>query len=557
MSVGTNNGKLQSTALTADGVCYADANGLVQTTTAGTAGQVLTSNGAGVAPTFQAGAASSITIAGDIGTPATGNSFTFNAKSNSGSSVLFSVAGTTLDLKVSDAIGNTIMGFNGGNNTLTGNNNTFFGFAVSQALTSATQNCGIGAGVMQALTSGNENTSCGFASLNKITTGINNIAVGFQAGTNYTSSESSNIVIGTSVGTVADSNTIRIGVQGSGTGQQNKCFIAGITGVTVSNQQFVTINTSTGQLGSTAGGGGITTLAGDTGTATGSTITFLANAACGSSVSFAASSSQVNLNVTDVNNNTIIGNGSGNGSISGTNNAIFGNGSAPNLTTGASNTLVGPFTAFFLTSGTQNACLGDGALNSVSTGNGNLALGGNNVLSHLTTGSSNISIGVGSGNNYTSSESSNILISNQGVVSESNVIRIGTQGSGDTQQNKCFIAGIAGVTVTSSAAVLINTSTGQLGTISSSLRYKENIIDLGNISSSIFELRPVAFDYKSSPSNKKEYGLIAEEVHKILPELVLLDAEGKPDSVQYHILPVLLLNEIIKLKQEIEVLKNK
>lgn len=131
-----------------------------------------------------------------------------------------------------------------------GNNNADFNSAFGRdallSVVSGTDNTAVGFFAGQGIT-GSHNTLIGSAALSN-GTGSDNIAIGFSASSNYTTTESSNIIIG-NTGTAADGNTIRIGTQGSGSGQQNKCFVAGITGVTTSNSQMVTINSSTGQLG--------------------------------------------------------------------------------------------------------------------------------------------------------------------------------------------------------------------------------------------------------------------------------------------------------------------
>lgn len=164
------------------------------------------------------------------------------------------------------------------------------------------------------------------------------------------------------------------------------------------------------------------------------------------------------------------------------------------------------------------------------------------------------------GSNYTSSESSNILIGYEvnGTVGESNVLRIGNAtGSGNGNLAASYIQGIAGVTVSNSSAVLINTTTGQLGTIASSQRYKENIQDMADTSSPIMNMRPVTFNYIKEESKVTHWGLIAEEVMQILPELVNKDKEGNADSIQYHEMTCMLLNEIQKLAKRIEILEKK
>lgn len=248
---------------------------------------------------------------------------------------------------------------------------------------------------------------------------------------------------------------------------------------------------------------------------------------------------------------------SGNASNTGANNVGIGYAALNSLTSGSENVSIGGGTLYLCNSGSGNTAIGDAALELLTTGSNNVAIGSNATdgsLDHLTTGSNNVVIGPASGIAYTSSESSNILLSNVGVVSESNVIRIGTQGSGAGQQNAAFIAGIHGVTVAASTAVLIDAN-GQMGTVLSSERFKENIKDMP--STNVMKLRPVTFNYKSDESKSKQFGLIAEEVDKVMPEIVLYDDNKQPHSVQYHVLPAILLSEIQKLNKRIEALEKK
>ena len=220
----------------------------------GTTGQILTSNGASALPTWQAAAASGIvTINGDTGS-ITGSTVTIhanNASQNCGSSVSFVNSATTSTLNITDGNSNVLLGSLSGNATLTGNSNAALGQSAGKALTSGSENSLIGRASGFNLTSGIYNSVLGYSGLNNLITGSYNTICGAQSGSNYSGSESSNIIIGYSVaGTAAESNVIRIGAQGSGVGQQNACYIAGIEGVTVSNLNIVTINTSTGQMGS-------------------------------------------------------------------------------------------------------------------------------------------------------------------------------------------------------------------------------------------------------------------------------------------------------------------
>jgi hypothetical protein len=238
----------------------------------------------------------------------------------------------------------------------------------------------------------------------------------------------------------------------------------------------------------------------------------------------------------------------------GTFNTFLGTNAAGNFTvTGAGNCGIGNVSMQQLTTGGNNSGLGYNSLTSLTTGASNVAIGAA-VLGGLLTGNNNIGIGASitngaAGHVYTSSESSNIVIGNVGVLGESGVIRIG-----DVNQTKCFIAGIFGVTVGVSGTPVVVDNAGNLGTVVSSRRLKENIKYLSN-TSSVLNLKPVSFHYKSDESKTNHFGLIAEEVHESMPELVSYDHNNQPFSVQYHELPVLLLNEIKKLHAQVSTLE--
>jgi trimeric autotransporter adhesin len=146
--------------------------------------------------------------------------------------------------------------------------------------------------------------------------------------------------------------------------------------------------------------------------------------------------------------------------------------------------------------------------------------------------------------------SNNIEIGNEGSSGDSDAIRIGTPGT----QTSFYAAGIDGVTVSSGVEVFINSS-GQLGTVNSSLRFKEDVHDMGDASSAIFRLRPVTYRYKqpyADGSKPIDYGLIAEEVAEVYPDLVVKGADGKIQTVQYQKLTPMLLNELQKQHQLVE-----
>jgi hypothetical protein len=217
-----------------------------------------------------------------------------------------------------------------------------------------------------------------------------------------------------------------------------------------------------------------------------------------------------------------------------------------------SNTNTGTVSLNSLTTGNNNTCDGYASLYSLTTGSNNTAQGFNSLV-FLTTGNSNTSFGYLSGSGYTTSESSNISIGFNvtGTAGESNVLRIGAgTGTGNGQINSTNISGIRGVTTpTNNAIAVLIDGNGFLGTVSSSERVKENIVDLPP--NNIMKLRPRQFNYKIHSPSEIQSGLIAEEVLNIEPRLVVLDAQGKPESVKYHDLPVLLLAEIQRLERRI------
>lgn len=211
--------------------------------------------------------------------------------------------------------------------------------------------------------------------------------------------------------------------------------------------------------------------------------------------------------------------------------------------TGTSNTFAGVSAGNFTTTGSgQNSALGKSALTANTTGANNTAVGFNS-LSGCTTGSNNIAVGSGAGTTLTTGSNNVYIAASAGSASEAGAIRIGTAGN----QTACFISSIGTVTLSLSAtAVLIDTSTGKLGILVSSEKFKRNIRNMDSVSNDILKMRPVIFTYKDDESNTDQFGLIAEEVDKVFPAIVLRDENGEPKSVQYHVLPVLLLNEMKK-----------
>jgi hypothetical protein len=189
----------------------------------------------------------------------------------------------------------------------------------------------------------------------------------------------------------------------------------------------------------------------------------------------------------------------------------------PNNTTGNNNTATGPNALFSNTTGAGNTATGVAALFSNTTGGANTAIGSSAGF-NVTTGSNNIHIGFG----------------NRGLAADTALIRIGNN------QTATFIAGINGVNIGMGAPVLVNAN-GQLGTMMSAAGFKEGIEDLGEDSRRLLGLRPVRFRYKpqhDDPSRPLQYGLVAEEVVEVSPELVYPGPDGAPYSVRYQLLSV-------------------
>src|SRR5437764_1285523 len=215
------------------------------------------------------------------------------------------------------------------------------------------------------------------------------------------------------------------------------------------------------------------------------------------------------------------------------------------------NTAEGTNALLSLTTGGFNTANGADALQNNTTGRCNTANGVDALFSN-TTGGSNIASGFTAGQNLTTG-SNNIDIGSPGVAGESNKIRIGKIGT----QNGTFIAGIHGVTVASAVGVVVDVN-GHLGTVTSSGRFKEAIKPMDKASEAILALKPVTFRYKHEldPNGIPQFGLVAEEVEQVNPDLVARDEQGKPYSVRYEAVNAMLLNEFLKEHRTVQELKS-
>jgi trimeric autotransporter adhesin len=257
----------------------------------------------------------------------------------------------------------------------------------------------------------------------------------------------------------------------------------------------------------------------------------------------------------------------------GVDNTAIGSQALLNNISGSFNTAMGAGALFFNTSGFNNTAIGVRALTS-ATANGNTATGANALLNdntganntanglnalfnnttgdnntangsralvNNTTGSHNIALGFNAGANLTTGDS-NIDIGNAGGTGDAGTIRIGVQGT----HTRAFVAGISGSPIIGTSVVV--NSVGRLGTVASSQRFKDDIKPMDKASEAILALKPVTFRYKKEVDADctPQFGLVAEDVEKINPDLVLRDSEGKIYSVRYEAVNAMLLNEFLK-----------
>jgi hypothetical protein len=212
-------------------------------------------------------------------------------------------------------------------------------------------------------------------------------------------------------------------------------------------------------------------------------------------------------------------------------------------TEGSNNTATGGGALVFNTMGNQNTATGFQALLTNIVGSGNTATGYQALLANK--GNGNIGLGAGAGSGLTTGNN-NIDIGNAGFTAESDTIRIGTS------QTKAFIAGIRDVTVGVNGIPVVIDSAGQLGTIVSSKRFKKEIQPMDKASEAILALKPVTFHYKSDNTNMPQFGLVAEEVAAVNPDLVVRDKNGEIYTVRYDAVNAMLLNEFLKEHRKME-----
>lgn len=194
--------------------------------------------------------------------------------------------------------------------------------------------------------------------------------------------------------------------------------------------------------------------------------------------------------------------------------------------------------------GSENVAVGAGALSGDDSPSKSVAIGAGALSSSLSA-VGNIAIGYNAGSQLVTGQG-NVYISNVGAPVEDGTIRIG-----GLMQTRTFISGIMATPVMG-AAVAVDTTIGQLGFVASSGRYKEDITTVDDGKSRVLSLRPVSYHYKFDPSAQKHYGLIAEEVAEVYPELVARDAHGDVQTVLYHELVPLLLDQLQRQRHALD-----
>ncbi len=380
--------------------------------------------------------------------------------------------------------------------------NTAEGTNALLSLTTGQNNTAVGVNSLSSTTTGGRNTAIGAGAL-RFNTGGENTAVGFQALFNNT----------TGISNTANGYQALFSNKDGFTNTANGAFA-------LANNRIADNNTATGY-------GALYRNTGMQNTANGA---------------YALSSNTLG------HDNTATGYIALSSNTTGIENTATGVNALPNNTTGFRNTAVGSSALVLNDVGVANTAVGWRALQ-LNTGNGNSTAVGASALGN-STGFENTALGTNAGVNLTDGVF-NIDIGAEvvGVAGESRTIRIGTTAT----QTRTFIAGISGATVAGGVGVIVGTD-GKLGTVVSSARFKEAIQPMDKASEAILALRPVTFHYKRDidPAGTPQFGLVAEDVEKINPDLVGRDKEGKPYTVRYDAVNAMLLNEFLKEHQKVE-----
>jgi hypothetical protein len=393
----------------------------------------------------------------------------------------------------------------------TGAANTALGAYTLFSTTTASFNTAVGAGALD-LNTGDQNTAVGVAAL-LLNTGTDNTAVGVDAlGLNTTGE------FNDAVGAFALYNNL--------TGSNNNAFGDSALAFNVNAHDNTAIGDSALETNDMTGNGlanfntavGAAALLANTDGDSNTAVGYLALSSNGAS------------------RNTAVGSGALTESSANANTALGADALGSN-TSGLVNTAVGTDALFDNTSGGHNTAVGNEALVSNTDGDGNTAIG-DEAGNGITSGSHNVVVGDSAGLNVTTAD---------------NVICIGANVGAADVSNTSWIGNVFGVTTQSgTTAPVVVSDDGQLGTVASSQRFKKDIATMEKASEAILSLRPVTFHYKADTKCIPQFGLIAEEVAKVNPALVLPDKEGKPYTVRYEAVNAMLLNEFLKEHRKVE-----
>jgi len=408
----------------------------------------------------------------------------------------------------------------------TGAGNTGVGFRALFADTTGSFNTGLGAGTL-VLNQADSNTAVGALALLLNTTGFQNTAVGTAALLNNTIGNGN---------TATGNNALFSNTEGN--------FNTAIGGAALVSNTTGAGNTATGTLALDAN------TTGSLNTATGFAA-LQSNTTGGNNTAMGAGA--LNFNTLG-HENTAIGQIALQNNTEGAFNTATGQGALASNTIGVNNTASGAGALFLNNTGGSNTAIGFQALNNNTVGGSNTVIGHGAMFNNLT-GSNNTAIGnVALHNSHTSGSIGRGFQAGLNVTNASNVICIGNFGA--DVSDSCFIGNIRGVATHMADAIpVVIDSLGQLGTQSSSNRFKKDIKPMDGTSNSILELKPVTFHYNGDIKDTPQFGLIAEEVEKINPNLVVRDKEGKPYTVRYDAVNAMLLNEFLKEHKKTEQLE--
>ncbi len=367
------------------------------------------------------------------------------------------------------------------------------------------------------------NTAEGQSALFSLTSGTYNTAVGvFSLLSNAEGNFNTATGAGTLLANTADQNT----ATGAG------ALLSNATGsFNTANGAFALFSNTTGSANTANGHTALfKNTEGDNNTATGDEALFN-NTTGEENSAFGAGALALNTVGTG---NTAVGKGALNGNTEGGVNTAIGADALHSNSTGADNTATGEDALFSNSTGGSNTAIGDIALYNNTTGQNNTAMGAAALLAN-TTGNGNTALGANAG---------------ASVTTANNVIAIGLPGA--NFDNSCYIGNIFSAIIAPDAMVVAIDSSGKLGTIASSRRFKEEIQPMDKASEALLSLKPVTFRYKNYKNSPRQFGLIAEEVAEVNPDLVARDNNGEIYTVRYDQINAMLLNEFLKEHKRIQ-----